>query len=192
MKISDMKVRTRLFAGFFALLLIAVVIAVFSQRELSHLNETVNQLTTEDWETITLANGLRTDVRSVSEHVSEFLLADAADRPAVRAKLDEARGDVEQTLEKMSGLDVEDKEAQSRLQKMRDTYAPLKASVDKVLASVADPKSNARSQPDLPRGNTPAGRAGLRGGDGTGRDPHGRRDGFGRRKRALATPARRN
>jgi len=143
MKISDMKVRTRLFAGFFTLLLFAVVIAVFSHRELTHLNETVNQLTTEDWETITLANGLRTDVRSEAEHTSEFLLADAADRPGVRAKLDEARGDIEQTIEKLSGLDVEDKEAQSRLQKMRDTYASLKSSVDKVLASVADSKSGA-------------------------------------------------
>jgi methyl-accepting chemotaxis protein len=142
MKISNWKVRTRLFAGFFTLLLFAVVIAVFAQRQLSHLNETVNQLTTEDWETITLANSLRTDTRSVSEHISEFVLADADDRPAVRARLDAVRADVEQTIEKLSGLDVEDKEAQTRLQTMRDTYAPLKESVDKVLASAADSKSN--------------------------------------------------
>jgi methyl-accepting chemotaxis protein len=145
MKISDTKVRTRLFAGFFALLAIAVVIAVFSERELSHLNETVQQLTTEDWETITLANSLRTDVRSVSEHLSEFVLDDAGDRPAVRATLDVVRSDVEQTIEKLSGLDVEDKEAQKRLQAMRDAYAPLKASVDKVLASATDSKSNAEA-----------------------------------------------
>jgi len=145
MKISDLKVRTRLFAGFFTLLLFAVVIAVFAQRQLSHLNETVQQLTTEDWETITLSNGLRTDVRSVSEHVSEFLLADAADRAGVRARLDKVRGDVEQSIEKLSGLDMEDKEAQIRLQTMRDTYAPLKASVDKVLESAADSKSSAEA-----------------------------------------------
>ena len=143
MKISDMKVRTRLFAGFLTLLLFAVVIAVFAQRELSHLNETVQQLTTEDWDTITLSNGLRTDVRSMSEHTSELLLVDAADRPGVRAKLDAVRGDVEQTIEKLSGLDVEDKEAQSRLQKMRDTYASLEASMDQVLEKVADSKSSA-------------------------------------------------
>jgi len=145
MKISDMKVRTRLFAGFFTLLSFAVIIAVFAQRQLSHLNETVNQLTTEDWDTITLANGLRTAVRGVSEHTAEFLLAGAADRPAVRAKLDEVRGDIEKAIEKLSALDMEDKEAQSLLQKMRDTYAPLEASVDKVLASVADSKSGAEA-----------------------------------------------
>ena len=145
MKISDMKVRTRLFAGFFTLLLFAVVIAVFAERQLSHLNETVNQLTTEDWDTITLSNGLRTDVRSMSERASEFLLTDAAARPGVRAKLDEVRGDIEQTLEKLSGLDKEDAVAQSRLQEMRDAYAPLKASVDKVLATAAESKSAAEA-----------------------------------------------
>ncbi len=143
MKISDMTVRTRLFAGFFTLLAFAVIIAVFAERQLSHLNETVKQLTTEDWETITLSNGLRTDVRSVSELVSVFLLADAADRPAVRAKLDDVRSDIEQTLEKLSGLDKEDTVAQSRLQEMRDAYVPLKASADKVLASAAESKSGA-------------------------------------------------
>jgi len=146
MKISDLKVRTRLFAGFFTLLLFAVVIAVFGQRELSHLNETVHQLTTEDWDTITLSNGLRTDVRSVSGGVSEFLVADAADRPGIRAKLDGLRGEIEATLEKLSGLDKEDQEAQNRLQTMRDTYAPLKASVDKVLETAADPKSSAEAR----------------------------------------------
>jgi methyl-accepting chemotaxis protein len=141
MKISDLKVRTRLFAGFFTLLVFAVVIAVFSQRELSHLNETVNQLTTEDWETITLANGLRTDTRSMAAELSEFVLTDAADRPSVRVTLDGVRGDIEKTLEKMSGLDVEDQEAQRRLQVMRDAYAPLKASMDKVLEKGTDSKS---------------------------------------------------
>src|SRR6188768_1622483 len=101
MKFSDLKVRTRLFAGFFTLLLFAVVIAVFAQRELSHLNETVHQLTTEDWETITLSNGLRTDVRGVSARVSEFLVSEPADRPGVRAKLLETRAEIESTLEKM-------------------------------------------------------------------------------------------
>jgi methyl-accepting chemotaxis protein len=146
MKISDIKVRTRLFAGFFTLLLFAVVIAVFAQRELGHVNETVNQLTTEDWETITLSNGLRTDTRTVAAELAEFLITDAADRPSVRATLDAARSDIETTLEKMSGLDVEDKEAQSRLQKMREAYAALKTSLDKVLEKGRDPKSIAEAE----------------------------------------------
>src|SRR5690348_14671315 len=141
MKFSDLKVRTRLFAGFFTLLVFAVIIAVFSQRQLSHLNETVNQLTTEDWETITLSNGLRTDVRGVSARVSEYLMSDPADRPAVRAQLLEVRHEIEETLEKMSGLDVEDKEAQSRLQTMREAHAAMKASVERVFAKAEESKS---------------------------------------------------
>jgi methyl-accepting chemotaxis protein len=141
MKFSDLKVQTRLFAGFFTLLIFAVIIAVFSQRELSHLNETVNQLTTEDWETITLANSLRTEVRGISGRVSEYLIADPADRAAVRAQLLDVRKEIEDTLEKMSGLDVEDKEAQSRLQTMREAHAAMKASVEHVFAKVDESKS---------------------------------------------------
>ena len=143
MKFSDLKVRTRLFAGFFTLLVFAVVIAVFSQRELSHLNETVNQLTTEDWDTITLSNGLRTDVRSISTGVSEYLVADAEDRAAIRAKLLEVRAEIEEMMEKLSKLDVEDQEAQDRLQAMRDAHAAMKASVEKVFAKADESKSTA-------------------------------------------------
>ena len=145
MKFSDLKVRTRLFVGFSTLLVFAVIIAVFAQRQLSHLNETVHQLTTEDWETITLSNGLRTDVRGVSARVSEFLMADPADRSAIRAQLLEVRHEIEGTLEKMSGLDVEDKEAQSRLQTMREAHAAMKASVEKVFAKANESKSTAEA-----------------------------------------------
>ena len=145
MKISDLKVRTRLFAGFFTLLVFAVVIAVFSQRELSHLNETVHQLTTEDWDTITLSNSLRTDVRSISTRVSEYLVADAEDRAAIRAKLLEVRAEIEQMMEKLSGLDVEDQEAQDRLQAMRDAHAAMKASVEKVFVKADESKSPAEA-----------------------------------------------
>src|SRR5690349_7042308 len=146
MKFSDLKVRTRLFVGFSTLLAFAVIIAVFSQRELSHLNETIHQLTTEDWETITLSNGLRTDVRGISGRVSEILLSDPADRPAIRAKLMETRAEIDATLEKMSGLDVDDKEAQSRLQTMRETRAAMKASIDQVLGMAEDAKSTAEAE----------------------------------------------
>ena len=73
MKISDLKVRTRLFAGFFMLLLIAIVIARVraagaepSQRD----GQPAHRPT--DWDTITLSNGLRTDVRSLSEYAARF------------------------------------------------------------------------------------------------------------------------
>jgi len=145
MKFSDLKVRTKLFAGFFTLLAFAVIIAVFSQRELSHLEETVHQLTTEDWDTITLSNGLRTDVRGVSARVSEYLMSDPENRAAVRAKLLMLRSEIESTLETMSGLDVEDAEAQARLQTMREAHADMKASVERVLAMAGESKNVAEA-----------------------------------------------
>jgi methyl-accepting chemotaxis protein len=143
MNISNFKVRTRLFAGFITLLVFTTVIGIFAVRQLGHLNETVQQLTTEDWETISGANAFRTDMRTVSARIAEFLLADSTGRPEVRVKLDEARAEIQKTFEKMATLDTENKDAMDGLQNQRDTYAALNASVDKVLAQAADPKTNA-------------------------------------------------
>jgi len=145
MNISNFKVRTRLITGFCILLVMSVVIAVFSVRELGELNETVNQLTTEDWETIQGATGLRSNIRTVSARSTEFLLADAAGRPAVLAKLEEARVQIQEGFDKMSTLDLENADAQNGLKALRDSYASLKVSIDKVLALAANPQTNAEA-----------------------------------------------
>src|SRR6185295_3204264 len=111
MNVSNFKVRTRLMVGFGLLLLATAVIAVFAVRELGHLNETVNQLTTEDWETIQGATTLRSSIRTVSARSTEFLLLDAAGRPAVLTKLEDARKQIDDTFEEMSHLDTENADA---------------------------------------------------------------------------------
>src|SRR5689334_15461670 len=145
MKISNFRVRTRLIAGFSILLAMSVFIALFSVRELAHLDETVNQLTTEDWETIQGATTLRSQIRTVSARSTEFLLSDAAGRPAVLAKLEDARAQIEEGFEKMATLDTENPDAVNGLKALHVSYAPLKASVDKVLELAADPKTNAEA-----------------------------------------------
>src|SRR5262245_48168771 len=145
MNVSNFKVRTRLMVGFGLLLVATVVIGVIALRSLGQLNTTVNQLTTEDWQTIQGATTLRASVRTISARTTEFLLTDAADRPAVRAKLEDARAQVQTLLEDMSSLDTSNKEAMDGLQRMRDTYAPLTESVDKVLTLSASPQTSAES-----------------------------------------------
>ena len=81
MKLSNLKVRTRLLAGLSVLLIMCVCVGVFAVRELGKLNETVHQLTTEDWETIQGATTLRSSIRTVAARSTELLLADPADRP---------------------------------------------------------------------------------------------------------------
>src|SRR6476620_5118654 len=99
MNVSNYKVRTRLMVGFGLLLVATAVMGIIAVGSLGHLNETVNQLTTEDWETIQGATTLRSSVRTVAARGTEFLLADATDRPAVRAKLEEARAQITSTFE---------------------------------------------------------------------------------------------
>src|SRR5262245_46401657 len=99
MKISNFKVRTRLIAGFSILLVFSVFIALFAVRELGHLNETVNQLTTEDWDTIQGATNLRSKIRTVSAKSTEMLLEDAGNRPKVLAELEDAREQIGKEFE---------------------------------------------------------------------------------------------
>jgi len=96
MQISNFTVRTRLIAGFSILLIMSVFIAGFAVRELGHLNETVNQLTTEDWETIQGATNLRSKIRTVSARMTELLLEEPDRRAKVLAELEEARTQIGQ------------------------------------------------------------------------------------------------
>src|ERR1044071_727344 len=120
MKIANFKVRTRLIAGFSILLIMSVFIALFAVRELGHLNETVNQLTTEDWETIQGATTLRSQIRTVSARSTELLLSDLADRAPVQAKLEDARSQIDNAFEKMATLDTENADAMNGLKALHD------------------------------------------------------------------------
>ncbi|HET7810432.1 MAG TPA: methyl-accepting chemotaxis protein [Steroidobacteraceae bacterium] len=145
MNVSNYKVRTRLLVGFGLLLVATAVIGFIAVRSLGHLNETVHQLTTEDWQTIQGATQLRASVRTVAARSTEFLLTDATDRPAVRAKLEAARSEIAATLEALSHLDTENKDAMDGLQKIRDSYALLAASVDKVVELAGNPQTNSEA-----------------------------------------------
>jgi methyl-accepting chemotaxis protein len=109
------------------------------------LNETVHQLTTEDWETIQGSTNLRSKIRTVSARITELLLEEPAGRATVLAELEEARTQIAEELEKMATLDTGNADAMSGLKTVRDQYAVMTVSVDKVLALAADPKSNAEA-----------------------------------------------
>jgi PAS domain S-box-containing protein len=143
MKISNLKVRTRLIAGFSILIVMSLCIGVFAMRELGHLNETVHQLTSEDWDTIQGATNLRSKIRTVSAKSTELLLEEADKRDTVRGQLDEARSQIDAEFEKMSHLDTDNPDAMNGLKALHESYSPMTASVDKVLALAGNPKTNA-------------------------------------------------
>jgi hypothetical protein len=115
--------------GFSTLLVFAVIIAVFAAArvEPSRTRRSTSSRP-KDWDTITLANGLRTDVRSMSARarIPERRPGESSGRSR---EAPQSFGAISRDdRRRLSGLDVEDKEAQSRLQTMREHHAPLKAS----------------------------------------------------------------
>jgi len=144
-KISDMKVRTRLMVGFGMLLLFTGAIGGLGVMKLSTLNGTVEQLVTDDWQSVKNAIGVRSNFRSLAARTMEFLLADEGSRPAIREKLNEHRDTIDQTIDTLSKFDVDSAEAQAGVETMRKDRSALFALQEKVVQLASDPKTRAEA-----------------------------------------------
>ena len=145
MKMSDFKVRTRLIAGFGLLLLTTAFIGGLGVRQLSSMNEDVQQLVNDDWQSAKGAIDVRVNLRNIAANTMELLLVDDLARPAVRAKLEESRAALDASLESLAKFDPDNREAQDGLRKIRDARNALLAANDQVLALLADPKRHAEA-----------------------------------------------
>ena len=145
MKISDLKVRTRLMVGFGLLLLTAGVIGGLGVMKLDSLNGTVHQLVTDDWQTVKNAIGVRSNFRSLAARTMEFVLADDASRPAIRAKLDEHAKNIDETIDTLSKFDTENEIAVAGVAKMREYRNSLVSLSNKVVQLAADPKTHSQA-----------------------------------------------
>src|SRR3954467_7858056 len=145
MKLSNLKVRTRLIAGFGLLLLTALFIGGLGGVQLGGLHSAVVQLSTEDWNTARGAITLRSNLRSVGARSAEYLLADEASRPAVLEKLNENRKAIEEGIEKLSKLDTEDTESVNGLAKVAEDRTALLAVASRVTELGAVDKSRSEA-----------------------------------------------
>ena len=145
MKISDIKVRNRLIAGFGLLLVAAAIIGSFAVYQLGKLHSEIEQLVTTDWQTAKAAIGVRSNIRSVAARTTELLIADEPSKPGIRAKLDEHRATIDQGIDTLSTLDLDSEAAVSGLQKVREGRARVMTALDKVLRLADDPKTHAQA-----------------------------------------------
>jgi methyl-accepting chemotaxis protein len=144
-KISDIKVRTRLMAGFGLLLVTTAILGGVGMMKLNTLNATVNDLVTDDWQTAKNSIGLRSNIRSLAARTMEFLLADEASRPAIREKLDEHRSTIDATFDTLGKYDTENAEAVAGLAKVHEGRDKVFAAADKVMQLSADPKTRSQA-----------------------------------------------
>ncbi len=145
MKISDLKVRTRLMVGFGLLLLTTGIIGGLGVLKLNTLNTTMNQLVTDDWQSVKSAIAVRSNFRSLAARTTEFLLADDASRQDLRAKLDEHRSIIDETINTLATFDVDNEEAKAGVAKMREYRNSLFALSDKVVQLAGDPKTHSQA-----------------------------------------------
>jgi methyl-accepting chemotaxis protein len=145
MKIVDFRVRTRLVVGFGLLLLTTALIGGIGVMHLGSLHGTVTRLSTEDWQTVSGAIDARSNLRSVAARTAELLLADDAARAGIRAKLDEHRASLDQTLEKLATLDADSAEARAGLEKVRAARNAVFAVLDRIMSLAAEPGTRSQA-----------------------------------------------
>ena len=156
MKISDMKVRTRLMAGFGLLLLTTAMLGGIGVWKLNRLNATVNELVTDDWQTAKNSIGLRSNIRSLAARTMEFLLADEASRPALREKLEEHRAAIDATFDTLGKYDTDNADAVAGLDQVRQGRNAVFAAADKVMQLAADPGTRGQAVEAYLSGMRPA------------------------------------
>ena len=139
--IANLKVRTRLIAGFALLLITTAVIGVVGVQQLGKLNAAVNQLATRDWAAANKAITVRANVRSLSAKTPEYLIADEATRVKILAKMDEHKGIIAEGFEALEAIEQGDADAQVIVQRIRETRAAVTTSMDRVMALASDAKS---------------------------------------------------
>src|SRR5262245_41708140 len=131
--------------GFGLLLLTAGFIGGLGVVKLDSLNGTVHQLVTDDWQTVKNAIGVRSNFRSLAARTMEFVLADDASRPGIRAKLDEHAKNIDETIDTLSKFDTENEIAVAGVAKMREYRNSLVSLSNKVVQLAADPQTHSQA-----------------------------------------------
>jgi PAS domain S-box-containing protein len=142
MILSGFNVRTRLLAGFALLLITTAIIGVVGVQQLGGLNAAVDQLATRDWAAANKAITTRANVRSLSAKTPEYLIADAAKRPKIVAKMDEHKGIISEGFDALEQIEAGDPQAQELLTKMREYRESMMVSFDKVMRLADDASSS--------------------------------------------------
>ena len=141
MKISNLKVNTRLLIGFGLLLAGCGMIGLVGVQKMGDLDAAMQQIATRDWNMVKSANSLESGVASIISDTGEILLADPEEVEkirehmfATRARLNETTKLLKDTLDKPDTIALFDKVVAAR--------ADQATSLDTVMKLAANAKTH--------------------------------------------------
>ena len=141
MKLSNLKVSTRLLVGFGLLLAGCAAIGVIGVSKMSALDEGMQKLVTRDWENVRSANSIENDLRLIITDTGELLLADANEVGKIHENINATRARLGETLSLLRKT-LDQPEAIAQLDKVTAARTSQAASLDVVMGLASDPKTH--------------------------------------------------
>ena len=136
MNISNLRVRTRLFAGFGILCAFLLVIVVFGTTMLGRINDGTGVIVTNYMPKIEASNEVLTQVNNISIALRNMMLSsDEADRKAQAADIDKARAKIADTFVWMQGVIVSE-QGKALLKQSQEYNVKFVAAQDELLRRI--------------------------------------------------------
>jgi len=136
MNLSNLRVRTRLFAGFAILCAFLLVIVVFGTTMLGRINAGTEVIVHNYMPKIEASNAVLTEVNNISIALRNMLLnADAADRKTQQAEVERARATIGATFTRLQGVIVSE-QGKALLKQSLDYNAQAVAAQDELLRRI--------------------------------------------------------
>jgi len=136
MNISNLRLRTRLFAGFGILCAFLLLIVVFGTVMLGRINAGTEVIVTNYMPKIEASNAVLSDVNVISLALRNMLLnPDAADRKEQAASIDKARSAIDATYARLQAVIVSE-QGKALLKQSRDYNAQAIAAQDELLRRI--------------------------------------------------------
>ncbi|KQQ87186.1 methyl-accepting chemotaxis protein [Massilia sp. Leaf139] len=136
MNISDLRVRTRLFAGFGILCSFLLVIVLFGTTMLGRINADTEIIVNNYMPKIEASNDVLTEVNNISIALRNMMLnSDAADRKAQAADIEKARAAIDAIYTKLQGVIVSE-QGKALLKQSLDYNTKAVAAQDELLRRI--------------------------------------------------------
>ena len=140
MKISNLKVNTRLLAGFGLLLAGCGMIGLVGVQKMAELDASIQHIDHQDWRMVRSAHALESDLRSIIGDTGDLLLADPDEVAKARENISAARARLDESSRTLKAS-LDEPDTRELFEKFVTERADQAASIDTVIKLASNEKT---------------------------------------------------
>ena len=149
MKMANIKVGTRLMAGFGLLLVVCGAIGLIGVQKMGAIDAATQKVVTDDWAMVREVNGLEANLRVLAADTGELLIADSDERAPITKRMSETRRLVTDGIDSLETF-LEDPAMLEQLEVIKGSREQQRASLQKVEELAMDNKTLEEAVRTLP------------------------------------------